>query len=684
MILIQLAWRDFARSRLLWVLSAVAVAMGVSTVIAADVVRSAVIRAMRGSSEVYTLMGGLTELLGSNLTAMGIAISAAAGFVVFNALGMSMARRRIQIATLRTAGMTREQVLQLALLESLWTGGAGAALGLVAGPALGALAIAALRAVTNEGMFIFDLGPPAPPAMVLAVTLGVMISLGASLAPALEASRVAPLAARRPRQTPGIRPTVGIRLAVGLAAMLTMSIYLRLTPPAAWLRPPWDLRIALLFAAVWLGIGLLMVPELAALTGRTLRRPLQSLLGASGLLVADNLRRGHRRVWLTVASLAVALALVVSVVGFTRFTGGSLMGPKLEQAAAMNAWSVAAFDPLGGMAAYGQVQNLTLDRSDVAALRDVVGAQADVLDFGFAIIPELSYFGDSYFSFVMDPADALLGGNWLFSFNQGDWGRAVERMKSGCGVLVMPTVAQQLGAPIGETVDLSGPNGPVPCTLAGVGAAFGAASIVGTTDRRELDAERPYTLMVRPQPGADLEQLNQDLAGLAEARGLAVISMQAMTGVQLDILDQVPKVLNGMAVLAVFAAALGVVNTVAAGVVECRSEFGLLRAVGATRRQLYAAVAGESALIAALGGGLGVLIGAGVTVVVATVYGGASWGLLDLDHWAEAQRILRPALQVGLLGWAAAPIIGGLAGLLPARRLLSHERLVEQLLAERH
>lgn len=686
MIALRLAWRDFANSKLLWGMSAAAVGLGVATIVAADVVSGAVLNAMRSSPDVQTLMGGLTELLGSNLTVMGAAISLASGFVVFNAFGMSLARRRRRIGLLRTAGMTRTQLLRLTLLEALLTGLLGVALGLVAGPLLGALAIAAMKVVTAEGLFLFETQPPSVLALMLAAALGIVVSLVAALAPALAAVRLPPLAGRRNDWAAAGAGRVSLRITTAALAALGLALFsLRQAPPARWLRPPWDGPAAVLAGAIWLALSLATAPGLLVAVGRVLRWPLTKVLGASGLLVVENLRRDRRRVSLTVASLAIALALVISTLAFSQFTGGRLLGPKLEQAAGLGAWSVTSFDPLGGMATYGRLNDLTMKPADIDAVRQTVGDRAAVLEFGFAVVPELSYFGDSYFSFVMDPAEARLGGDWLFSFNQGDWEQAQPVMQRGCGVLAMPPVAQALGGQVGTTVELSSSTGPVECTLAGIGAAFGAASIIGTVDPARFAAELPITLMVRPLPGSDRVQLDRDLTALAaDSDGIGVVSMQAMTGVQLDMINQVPLVLDAMAVLAVIAASLGVVNTVTISVVERRREFGLYRAVGATRRQLFTVVIGEAALIAALAGGLGVLGGAGVAVIVPTVYGGASWGVLDLDHWAEAVRILRPALQLGLIGWAATPVIGALAGWLPARALLRRQRLVQELLVERH
>jgi putative ABC transport system permease protein len=108
----------------------------------------------------------------------------------------------------------------------------------------------------------------------------------------------------------------------------------------------------------------------------------------------------------------------------------------------------------------------------------------------------------------------------------------------------------------------------------------------------------------------------------------------------------------GLGAVSLLVGAVGVANIMLIGVLERRSEIGLRRSLGATRGQIRTQFLAEAILLALLGGAAGVAAGAIGTLVYA-----------HEKHWTA---VVPTSAWVG--GLAAATLIGGIAGLLPAIR----------------
>lgn len=148
---------------------------------------------------------------------------------------------------------------------------------------------------------------------------------------------------------------------------------------------------------------------------------------------------------------------------------------------------------------------------------------------------------------------------------------------------------------------------------------------------------------------------------LREIPGAQVATFTEMTGVFLNMVGSVRMLLQSIALLAVAICLLGVFNTMLAAVLERTGELALMRAVGASRAQIFALVTIEAVSLASMaafaGGVLAAFSGRTIERLLHP--------LLPLVPEGRWWHLSGPALIEGLLVCVAA---GLLAGLYPAWR----------------
>ena len=169
--------------------------------------------------------------------------------------------------------------------------------------------------------------------------------------------------------------------------------------------------------------------------------------------------------------------------------------------------------------------------------------------------------------------------------------------------------------------------------------------------------------LFRTQPNASEIYVRTDIDKVKQVSNLlaATADPQNPDGVQVsrpsDALEaraaakgQFTTLLLGLGAVALLVGAIGIANIMVISVLERRGEIGLRRALGATRRHISSQFLAESALLAALGGVAGLILGALATLAYALAQG---------QPWVVPLYALIAAPLAGLL-------IGAVAGLYPA------------------
>src|SRR3954451_10202047 len=261
----------------------------------------------------FTLDGltSFVKIIRGILVAFGMVSIFVGAFIIFNTLSITVAQRIRDLAMLRTVGASRRQVMRSVIGEAAVMG----TLGTIVGIAFGFAIAKALQAVmTAAGLDLPKVGTvfEARTAIVAAI-VGIGVTILASIAPALRATRIEPVAALRegaelPLTKTGKRlPKIGFgvtALAIVLVAVGNFGSGMSFSERLPFL----GLGSFLLF----IGIALLS-PKFVRPLASVLGRPAEKIGGAAGVLARRNTERKPGRTAATAAALMIGIALVTFV-----------------------------------------------------------------------------------------------------------------------------------------------------------------------------------------------------------------------------------------------------------------------------------------------------------------------------------------------------------------------------------
>ena len=534
------------------------------------------------------------------LVAFGFVALFVGGFIIFNTFSITVAQRTREFAMLRTLGASRGQVLGAVFSEALVVGAVAAALGLLGGIGYAKGINAVFKALgidlPSSGTVVLTR------TIVVAVLLGVVLTVVASLFPAIRATRVAPLEALRegsgaqPRGR-GRRYAIGaVIVALGAAVML---IGLFATSDSGTSLSLLGLGTLLVF------LGTAMVsPRLVPPIARIASAPLVRLRGLTGQLARENTMRNPGRTAVTAAALMIGLALVTFV---TVFAAGLKHGINDTIAKTIRGdfvvQNVDGFSPIPP-AAGDAVARLP----EVAAVSHWRASKALVAGIG----GKASITG-------LEPKTA--GRALHLQWDEGS-PATLAALKPG-EIVIDQGYGDKHDVGVGDTLVMTTPTG-----------AKVRSRIVGTVkDRADLlgDIVLPLSQIQRDfderQDAAALVVLKNGASPVAAKRRIsALLDREFPTAESLDQgelkdrlsaqFNQIVGLFYAFLSLAVIVSIFGIVNTLVLTIHERTRELGLLRAVGMSRRQVRRMVRYESVVTALIGAILGTVLGVFFALVV--------------------------------------------------------------------
>jgi putative ABC transport system permease protein len=559
-------------------------------------------------------------------------------FVIANTLAITVAQRMRELATLRTLGASRRQVLGSVVLESLAVGLIGSVIGLFLGLGIAVGLTTLLKAtgidLPSNGL-VFSTRT-----IVVSVGVGTLIALLASLRPAVRATRIEPIAAvREGAVMPGSRFA---RYALATSAIvMTASIGL-------FSYGVFSDGLAIKVRAVALVAGVLLMFVAVAMVAARVVRPLAYVLGSPGArfggtpgtLARQNAVRNPARTASTAAAVMIGLALITFVAVIGKGFQSSFSG-------AVDTLFVADYSVSAG----NGNERLTDKAARAVAKAPGVEAVSEVRS-GNARVG-----GKKVFVTGVDAnVSKVIGIKWASGSSRvpGQLGRD--------GAFVTKRYADDHTLKVGSPLTMKTPTGAsLKLHVAGIidppkgGSPFGPVSISTTAfDGAFVDHGDDLTLLnVRGGPtDANTARLKQSLTAFPAA---VVETRDEFKASRVGDLKQTLQILYALLGLSVIVSLFGVINTLVLSVFERTRELGMLRAIGMTRRQVRRMIRQESIVTALIGAALG--IGVGIFLALITTAALSQYGVVFAVPYGSLVAFVGVAIAAGML-----------AAILPARR----------------
>ncbi len=570
----------------------------------------------------HAIDSGFLDFFRSLLLAFAAVAMLVATFSIYNTLSIVVAQRTRESALLRALGASRRQVLRSVVGEAFIVGAVASGIGLAVGYGIAA----GLKALLVEQLQLPGGVLLTGATITAALVVGIGVTLVASIAPAVKASRVAPLAALRDvavdRSAASAKRAIAGLVVTGAGATALIA--------------GGSMALVGLGTLVTLVGFVLLGPVVARPAAAVIGAPIAVLRGRAGRLARRNAMRNPRRTAATASALMIGVAVVAA------FT---VLGASVKASLAHTADTAVLADLV---VAQGNSDSAPgLDPAMVPALQQL--PQLDAVVGGG--IGTIHLDGDTVEPMVMDTArlDAVAD----MQVQQGSLATLPDD-----GLAVQSDYAGDRGWTIGTTLPVTFPDGST-STLT-VDALYDLKNLFGdlivTTGGYAPHATQPtdVVILMTPTPGVTRDAAKaaaQEVTAAFYAPDVQTRS-EYLDSVNAQI-DQALAFVYGLLAIAVLIAVIGIGNTISLSVYERTRELGLLRAVGQSRRRVRTMVRGEAIVVAIFGTVGGLLLGtAGGWAVVRAI--GADEG------------IVRFALPLDRI--AVVVLLGALAGVLAARR----------------
>jgi putative ABC transport system permease protein len=594
----------------------------------------------------------MTRSFECNLLALTFIALMVGMFLIYNTMTITVIRRRPEIGTLRALGVSSGQILSMFTLEALTFGVVGTTLGIIAGILFAQGTLNAVSQTFEHFYFKEPIETVIVNPIVLAVAffIGVTLTVVAAVPPSVEAANVAPAEATRRSSYELKASRNALVVAVGGLVVLALAAVAAMQPAVNNL-PVFGYASALftICGAAMLIPQLLKwcLPLFGAITGWLFR--------SEGKIAARSLYGTLGRTSVAVASLMIGIAMMVSLaimIGSFRQT----VMVWVDQSLKADLWIETA--ARGGGNRDARMAPETIDK--IKSVPGVVAVDSFVQH-------PIEYDGERT-NLAAGDFD-VVGKYGHILFTDGENAKELCLDMHDGDATVSEAFAIRKHVKKGDVIEIPSPAGNVALHVRGVyydySSDLGFIVIPRSMYARLYGDRTLSSCAVYLAPAADPDKVRDEIVrAVGNQSNLHIRTTRELRREAIKIFDRTFAITYALHTIAICVALLSVLNALLALTMESKRDFGVLRYIGASERQLRRIVLVEAGLLGAIGNTAGLALGFVLSLLLIYVINKQSFG------WTVQFTLpVEFLVESGLLVFITAILSGVLPARLAARTL---------------
>ena len=535
----------------------------------------------------------MLEAFNINLTSLSLLALIVGLFLIYNTMTFSVVQRKVLIGTLRSIGVTSNEVSRLIMREAFVIGIIGTAIGFVLAYFISKFLIVFISQTINDLYYVVSVREIyiSPMIVLKGAALGILATILSAIKPAKEASRVHPRSAMmRSEQESSLLKRLPAMSISGLLFIITGAVVLFIPSKNIWLSYFGILPIIIGFA--------LSTPLIIILVEKIFSPIFRSLFGITGKIASRSMIQNISRTYIAIAALALAVAATVGVgtmISSFRSTVINWLEARLNADIFISAPSLIS-----------RRNDAVLSDDVLLKIKSIEGAK----DINFYREIELLQEDKKYLLIASGLSPRSYSG---FEFKEGNPNEAWKQFENGALLLSEP-FAYKHDLIVGSMLELKTDYGMRDFPVAGIYYDYasdqGLVTIHYDYFKKYWNTKGVSGISVFVDENHSIDNVKEKIQSLETGgQQLFVRTYKFLRDSSIEIFDRTFLIAQVLQILAVIVAFVGILSSLMSLQLERKRELGILRANGLLPLQLFKIVNLQTLLMGFTAGVLALPLG---------------------------------------------------------------------------